>query len=332
MEVVNPISFHSLTFYKAYEQGLQEYIIGRGVDKFLFNGRKITNSIITNMSFNNGTNTYGFTLSLNDKRLIVTSERLGYVKNNNPYDLASTQSYPELQIQHHYKFATPNRSEFIRDYLTNLKRFHFHDVGELSPFNNDVNIIDNRTLQSKGGNLAAILYRLKNEDNIVYNRIIKTIQSVAPYFKDFDLQPNGSLISLTWRDKYSENLYSAVNLSDGTLRFVALVTLFMQSNLPETIIIDEPELGLHPHAIRKLAGMIRSAASRGSQVILATQSADLVNEFNFEDNNVNILSVDLINGESVLKPINYADWSIWLENYTLGDLWKQNIINVAQPN
>jgi len=302
----------------AYEQELQAYVAGRGVDKFLFNGRKITNSIRSKIKFTN--NSYELTLTLNNKNFVVTSEILWY--GDRDFDISRYDF--ELKI----KASSLFRAKFIRNYLNSLRKFHFHDVGELSPFNNDVNIFDNRTLQSKGGNLAAVLYKLQNDEPKTYNLIVQIIQSIAPYFKDFDLQPNGSLISLAWRDKFSENLYSATNLSDGTLRFIALTVLFMQPNPPEVIIIDEPELGLHPFAVAKLAGMMRSVKGKGSQVIVATQSVELLNHFEADD----IITVDNINGESVFNRLSSEKLSVWLEDYTLGDLWKMNIIDAAQPN
>jgi predicted ATPase len=130
--------------------------------------------------------------------------------------------------------------------------------------------------------------------------IISTIQSIAPYFLDFELTPNkGSFIELRWKDKYSDTIYGVTDLSDGTIRFIALTVLFLQPNLPDTIIIDEPELGLHPTAISKLAGMIKSASLKGSQVIVATQSTDLISHFSPDD----IITVDQIDGCS---KFNYA--------------------------
>ncbi len=112
------------------------------------------------------------------------------------------------------------------------------------------------------------------------------------------------------------------------MRFIALTTLFMQPNLPETIIIDEPELGLHPSAIAKLAGMIKSVEAKGSQVIVATQSTDLISHFTPED----VITVDQINGESLFKRLDTGTLKQWLEDYTIDDLWKRNIITTGQTN
>ncbi len=158
---------------------------------------------------------------------------------------------------------------------------------------------------------------------------MKTIQSIAPYFSDFEFIPNNeSFIRLQWKDKFSDVIYGINDLSDGTLRFMALTTLFLQPKLPDTIIIDEPELGLHPSAIAKLAGMIKSVASKGCQVIIATQSSDLISHFSPED----IITVDQINGCSKFNRLEADKLKEWLDNYTLDDLWKRNIITTGQPN
>ena len=123
------------------------------------------------------------------------------------------------------------------------------------------------------------------------------------------------------------SVYGPTDLSDGTVRFIALTTLFLQPMPPKVIIIDEPELGLHPLAIQKLAGLIKSVASRGTQVVVATQSADLITNFNVED----VITVNQVEGVSVMKRLEAENLEAWLEDYTLGDLWKQNILKGGQP-
>jgi predicted ATPase len=187
---------------------------------------------------------------------------------------------------------------------------------------------DSYFLYEEGQNLAAFLYTIREENKTVYNRIVKNIQSIAPFFSDFFLQPNAEgFVRLQWQDRYSSNVYGASDFSDGTMRFIALTTLFMQPELPQTIIIDEPELGLHPFAITKLAGMINIVANRGSQVIVATQSADLVNHFKAEQ----VITVDQVDGESLFKRLSADELSHWLDEYSIGDLWQRNIIQGGQP-
>jgi predicted ATPase len=157
-----------------------------------------------------------------------------------------------------------------------------------------------------------------------YERIVKTIQLVIPFFKNFVLRPNAlnpDTIRLEWQDKYSEKIFTASSLSDGSLRFVCMATLLLQPQLPKLIILDEPELGLHPTAISILAGLLKKASLR-SQVLISTQSVNLVNEFDPE----NVIVVDREDGASIFKTLNSEKLEEWLNNYSLGDIWEKNII------
>jgi predicted ATPase len=309
-----------------YHQNLQEYVALRGsADKFLHKGDKITEEVSAFLKF--GHNGYSFTIKKGERTFIFTKEGLWYDANPNmpnPLDIASFNTESNL------KNNINPRAAYIRTYLEGLEKYHFHDVGENAPFNKESNIENDKFfLYSKGQNIAAYLFFVYNENRLVYNLIVKTIQSIAPYFLDFIFKPesNGN-IYLRWQSKHSSAIYGPNDLSDGTIRFIALTTLFMQPNLPKTIIIDEPELGLHPAAIAKLAGMIQSAATKDCQIILATQSTDLISHFQPED----VITVDQINGETIFKRLSSADLDVWLEDYTIDDLWKRSIINTGQPN
>lgn len=309
-----------------YNKNLQEFVALKGIDTFLHKGDKVTEEISTHLYFPN-TNGYSFTIKKGDAGFIFTKEGMWYGNNpyiDNPINIASYGNESVLREQ------TMPRAKYIREYLNQLVKYHFHDTGENSPFNKESNIENDKfKLYEKGNNLAAFLYNIKNENGITYNFIIKTIQSIAPYFSDFFLQPeaNGN-IKLRWQSKYCSTIYGVNDLSDGTIRFIALATLFLQPVLPQTIIIDEPELGLHPSAIAKLAGLIKSASLKNCQIIIATQSTDLISHFEPED----IITVDQINGESLFKRLSSETLQQWLEEYTIDDLWKRNIIGSGQPN
>lgn len=321
----NFLSFFTL-LRNIYARNLQQYVgLNGGADKFVHHGAKVTNSIYGKLYFPN-TNAYSFELTLGHDGFIFTQEGLWYSKcysMPNNFDIANYGT--ESLLQH----KVLKRAEYIRDYLRALQKYHFHDTSNNSPFTRTSNIEkDIFTLYGQGENLAAFLYGIKIKKPKVYNMIVRTIQSIAPYFMDFYLNPdeNGNL-RLLWNDKYSTNVYSAVDFSDGTIRFIALTTLFMQPNLPQTIILDEPELGLHPVAIAKLAGLIKSAAAKGCQVILATQSTDLIRYFEPED----IITVDQKDGQSIYRRLTTSELSVWLDDYSMDELWKQNIIHGAQP-
>jgi predicted ATPase len=230
------------------------------------------------------------------------------------------------------KFAFEERHLLLQKFISTLQVFHFHDTSATSLLRRECDVNDNLYLKQDGRNLPAFLYLLKVKHPKVYNRIIKTIQSIAPYIADFILEPNRlneKEIELRWIDKGDpESNFSAYQLSDGTLRFIALATLLMQPEPPEVIIIDEPELGLHPFAIGKLAGMIQAASGK-SQIIAATKSPGLISHFSPTD--VIVIDRSEEQQQTVFNRLNADRLNIWLQEYSLGDLWERNIINAAQP-
>ena len=185
---------------------------------------------------------------------------------------------------------------------------------------------DNRFLREDGANLSAFLYLLQERDQASYKLIVRTVQRVAPFFDDFRLDPlrlKPDDIKLQWRHKKSDQYFDASSLSDGTLRFIALATLFLQPEeyRPSIILVDEPELGLHPYAIEMLAALVRQA-SVTTQVIVSTQSSLLLDHFQPED----VLVADRVDGGTQLTRLKSEPLAKWLEDYSLGQLWEKNEI------
>ena len=205
--------------------------------------------------------------------------------------------------------------------------YHFHDTSDTAHMKKPCGLNDNIEFASDGRNLAAYLYRLREKERPSYQRIVRAIRQVAPFFDDFVLRPNPlneDMIQLEWTRIDSDIPFLATQISDGTLRFICLATLLMQPShlAPETIVIDEPELGLHPYAIALLGAMAKSA-SVDKQLVLSTQSVDLLNEFDAED----IIVVDHINNASSFRRLPAEELKIWLEDdYSLGELWCKNIL------
>ena len=319
----NFISFFDF-LNRLYNRKLNDYIaLLGGNNKILHKGQKITEQISFKMEFDNGNNGYSATLESGVEGFIFTSEKLLY-QSDKGIDISRSDREARIKLADNY------RAKYVTKYLEGLRKYHFHDTSEKSPFTTLSNIYnDVYFLYNDGANLPAYIYNIREKNKIVYNKIVKTIQSVAPYFSDFHFEPNAEdYLRLQWTDKNSDILFGATDLSDGTQRFIALTVLFMQPHLPSTIIIDEPELGLHPTAIAKLGGMIKSVAAKGCQVIIATQSTDLISHFSPED----IITVDQIDGNSKFKRLSGVELSQWLEEYTIDDLWKRNIITTGQPN
>jgi predicted ATPase len=207
--------------------------------------------------------------------------------------------------------------------LRGCRVFHFHDTSRTAPVKQQGYIADNRSLKPDAANLAAVLLRLRDGEPARYQRVVRTIRQVAPFFRDFVLEPElaPDRVQLRWRQEGTDTDFPADALSDGTLRFICLAALLGQPELPGLIVLDEPELGLHPFAIVQLAEMLR-AVSRDSQVLLATQSVTLMNQFELED----LIVVDRQEGSSVFERPDPEQLSEWLADYSLGELWEKNML------
>ena len=218
-------------------------------------------------------------------------------------------------------------SRETHSFLENTAVYHFHDTSLQSRLRQPTEVSFNRYLASDGANLASVLYKLKIVKPSYYQRIIKVIQQIAPFFNDFVLEPeevNTEQIKLRWRSQHSDIEFGAHQLSDGTLRAMALITVLLQpeEKLSGLIVIDEPELGLHPYALNVIAGLAKSVRHHGSQIILATQSAALLDNFEPED----VIVVEQRQGQSTFKRHTSEDLQGWLEDYTLSELWEKNVL------
>lgn len=330
----NFISFFKL-INSIFNSRLQNYILEEKADNILHFGRKVTEAmrgkIILTDDDGANNNAYIFSLAqTNEGMLYLEQEGSGYNVSidNNSTNYFYNDSLNESKIATDYY----KRNRILQDYISSLQVFHFHDTSSTSFLRRECDINDNRYLRQDGRNLPAFLYLLKIKHPKVFSRIEKTIKSIAPYIEKIILEPNrlnDKEIELRWTDAGDpESNFSAYQLSDGTLRFIALATLLMQPNPPSVIIIDEPELGLHPFAIGKLAGMIQVASSK-AQIIAATQSPGLITHFSPED--VIVIDRSTEENQAIFNRLNSDSLSVWLKDYSLGDLWERNIINSAQP-
>jgi predicted ATPase len=223
------------------------------------------------------------------------------------------------------KTAKDAHSPYVKKAVSKWRVYHFHNTSEKAKVKQRHPVNDNLDLKIDAANLAAYLRMLYKEHAAEYKRIVATIQLVAPFFNDFvQREDDAEYVELEWTHRDNPTTpCKAHMLSDGTLRFLCLSTLLMQPShlLPDTILIDEPELGLHPYAISVLAGMFKQVAQT-NQLIISTQSVELVDELNAED----VIVVDQENGASTFKRFSLDELEDWLEKYTLGDIWKMNIL------
>lgn len=305
-------------------KNLQVFTAQSGVNTLFYKGRKVTDEIAFEVYF--GNNSYGFNLvPTDDNRLIFQKEYFGYhgtFENESNVDRGHSEAMWDIG-------ANNKIDEYVISILQkqNWRVYHFHDTGRSAKVKQEHNISNNKVLMFDASNLAAFLYRLKGNYKRNYDEIVQTIQLIAPYFSDFVLEPqegNEEQIILKWQQKGCDDIFNASQLSDGTLRFICIATLLLQPHelQPATIIVDEPELGLHPYAITIFAEMVKQLSDE-KQIIISTQSVELLNEFDVND----VIVVDRGENGSEFKRLNEEDLEVWLEeDYALGDLWKKNIL------
>jgi predicted ATPase len=220
-------------------------------------------------------------------------------------------------------------ARFVKYRLDRWRSYHFHDTSDTAAVKQHVSIDDNRYLRGDAGNLAAFLLMLRTAHAEHYSQIRDTVRLVFPRFDDFVAEPsrlNQKQILLTWREPGADYEFGPHQLSDGTLRFICLVTLLLQPfdhpNAPHTITLDEPELGLHPYAITVLASLLRDAAQQ-VQIVVSTQSASLLSAI---DESSVVVAVDRTGSSSTLRRPEAETMKAWLDDYTLGDIWEKGVL------
>ena len=274
---------------------------------------------------NNSENTYQFSLSnATPDRLIITEERIKWHRNGEekPYESSLETNFKESSLAESDNVIAKS----IYKMLSFCKVYQFHDSSAEGPLRQSCPVETANYLQSHGNNLPSFLLFLRNNYQESYKRIVDYVRDVVPQFQDFYLEPANNFISLRWMDHSATDYrLNAYQFSDGSIRFIALATLLLQpaETMPNVIILDEPELGLHPYAITQLAEMIKDASIH-AQVIVATQSKDLVDHFDID--NISVVEMDEKTQSTSVHQLNEEDYKLWLEHYTVSELWDKNII------
>ena len=215
-----------------------------------------------------------------------------------------------------------NACKSIVDLFLHHCVYQFHNPSGGSKFKRGWDADDNDRLLPDGGNLAAVLYRLEREDGRRYDAICRLTKRLLPGFDHFAIEESDGKVALSWQPQWANKTIGAHLTSDGSLRLFALITLLNlpPEMLPGIILLDEPELGLHPSAVDLLGGMIRSLSVQ-KQIIVATQSPQLVDEFNLEE----IFVFDIKDGRTHCRKLNPREYEHWLEDYSTGQLWEKNV-------
>lgn len=311
-------------------KNLQRYVAEQsGANNILYKGSKISESLKGRIEFNNS-NAYEFELERSNSNSFYFSKELAAYyytswQNHSSQKIGSVESELENIIEvykrtHQYA-GVPG---YVKTALSGFEIYHFHDTSRNSPIKQSSHINDNRFLRFDGSNIASFLYMLEKNHPFVFKQITGTIKSIAPFFDRFEIEGlslDEESVQLDWKEVGSDKYFGPHQLSDGSIRMIALITLLLQPNPPSTIIIDEPELGLHPAAISLLASLIKQVSEK-SQVIISTQSVTLINHFEPKD----LIIVEREDEQTVLKRLDPSRCEEWIEEYSLGDVWEKNII------
>lgn len=317
------IRFFEMLGWMLRSQRLQDFVIlhGGGDDQF-FMGSRTTPEIHAELTIETemGRNDYRFTmahLSAGDT-LMLTEEA---------YRFSAPQKGPGAgwsRLQNLGRESSlPEQNNRTAQTLVWLLRqcatFQFHDTSAKASIRQRWDVGDSARLRSDGGNLAAVLLDLKERDHPRYRQIVRQIQRVFPTLDDFVLEPVSDKVLLRWRSKYSDKTFGAHLTSDGSLRLFCLITLLSMPSerLPDVLFLDEPELGLHPHAITLIAEMMKRVAQT-RQVFIATQSPFMVDCFALE----NIIVAESDNGATNLRNLPRDKYQSWLDDdYQVSDIW-----------
>jgi len=310
-------------------RSLQSYVADHGFGAALLHyGPKTTDAIEIGVLISDQGSSYRY-----DARLAFAPDDSLYFQNENAACLHPDGSWviSTLGVGHRESkllVASPEDQTVaaVNRWLARMTFYHFHDTSAQSKLRTHARREDDRYPRSDGSNLAAYLLRLKDSDQDAdrksWQRINRHCRHIAPAIKELDpVAVNGS-VRLDWLDDRDQR-FGCHQLSDGTLRALALITVLSQptERLPRLISIDEPELGLHPAAIALIAELCRSIC-RHTQIVLSTQSTELIDHFMVDE----VVVVEREEGATSLKRLKKPDLRLWLEDYSLRDLYAKGVI------
>ena len=331
----NFIRFFELMRWMASKR-LGEFVARQGgADDQLFEGSKRTSTINATVTavFEQRRTEYEFSLShAHPDSLVVTNElyRSASPNSGEPLEFPAelfNRTRTEAKVgEFEHSVKVSQRIAMGNDFaslLLNTHIFQFHDTSDSSRLKQRWDAEDCNTLRGDAANLAAILARIENVDSRLFDRIARQIRRILPVFDRFQIEETYGKVMLRWKLRGADKTVGPHLTSDGTLRFIALVTLLNlpREMLPQVLLIDEPELGLHPVAMEMIAHMIMQVSDE-CQVILATQSPLFVDYLGLDQTIV----LDILSGRTEVHALKEKNYQRWLQRYSPSDLWRNNLL------
>lgn len=330
----NFIRFFDMLSWMLKSRQLGEFIERQGgADDQLYRGNRFTPRMEAGVRLRTGSgaNDYRFALAYGSPdRFYFSSEEFRFAREGwygeapwTPLEGGHREAKIVEAAQSGISGTSQTTASVIVRLLRNCTAYQFHDTSAGAGIKRMWDVQDNYRLRSDGGNLAAVLHYLEQHEIKRYELICRHIGRILPVFDSFSIDERFGRVQLRWKAKYNDRSFGAHLTSDGSLRFMALVTLLNLPNelMPDVILLDEPELGLHPAAITLVGDMIR-ALSEQRQVIVATQSPLLVDCFELDE----IVVLELRDDATVFRRLDPEEYRLWLDEFTTGELWQQNLV------
>lgn len=295
-----------------------------GADSVLHFGAKTTEQVDLEISFAEGVNGYRVSLIPSESDELSPIHEQAWFWDKGKHEEPHVESLRSRGLEAGISGCVERTGAWVKRWMSSFRVYHFDDTGPTSPMKKTADLADNRFFRADGSNLASYLYFLMRKHPESYQLIVSTVKQVTPFFGKFELSPsrlNEEKIRLEWSHTSSDKYFNASAFSDGTLRFICLATLFLQpvGLRPSLILVDEPELGLHPYAIAMLASLIRRASLR-TRILVSTQSPLFLDQFEPKD----VLVASRSEGASSFERLGEESFAEWLDEYSLGQLWEKN--------
>lgn len=323
-----------------------------GADRLCHLGTKETTSIKCAVGFREQQDRarYAFELVVtNDDRLLFGSEEFGNDTSHQGFEKVHTPG-GGAEPSYNQTWQMPGGPEppqsqaILRWIVAMIEAYRLDDIGPTSPIRKPQATSDRLWLRSDFSNLSPMIGFHSVSGAPEHARLVELTKRVCPSFDGFRFVSieDGARLRFEWEHKTRDFPMHNSQLSGGTLRFIAMawalihpgyrslqdmefgeqgiVVKHFATARPDIIVLDEPELGLHPHALELLASLIKSVATE-RQVIIATQSVDLLNQFSPEE----VIVMDSDGAQSTAHRLDPKALEDWLKEYSLGDLWWKNV-------
>ncbi len=310
------------------------------IQKQDYQGFRFPNNPIYEITiFRSGTTTYYLKEKLYSKG--ARTKDFIYMEMDNTQGILSTREKGEIRLYHYpqktqeirfkstelvlKQISDPQRYYplyTLKTALEDLSVYYSFDITLHSPIRQPATSGSEKKLLPSGQNLVTTLSKIKNNHSLDYDHIEEAIKKINLSFKDIDFDPIGTKLSLVLRETSLTKSVPIEHISDGTLRYLLLLSVLFNPERGSLVCIDEPEIHLHPDMINTIAEAIKHA-SRTTQLIIVTHSPLLLNSFDIDE--ILVFEKNAQN-ETIVSMKSSDQFSEWNEKFLAGQAWLRGLI------